>query len=73
MALANALYSASVLDLEIVACFHAHHDIKLGSKNTAKPPVEHQSSRQPAQSESKKALARVEDDFLKFRPIPRYS
>ena len=66
---ANALYSASVLDLETVACFLALQDIKLDPKNTAKPPVERLSSRQPAQSESEKALISAEDDLLKFRPM----
>ena len=69
VAFANALYSASVLDLETVACFLALQDIKLGPKNTAKPPVERLSSKHPAQSESEKALISVEDDLLKFRPM----
>ena len=68
IAFANALYSASVLDRETVACFLAHHEIKLGPKKTAKPPVERLSSRHPAQSESEKALTRVEGDLMKFRP-----
>ena len=71
VAFANALYSASVLDLETVACFLAHHEIKLGPKNTANPPVERLSSNQPAQSESEKALRSVDDDLLKLRPILR--
>ena len=69
VAFANALYSASVLDLETVACFLALQDIKLGPKNTAKPPVERLSSRHPAESESEKALTSAEDDLLKFRPM----
>ena len=52
-----------------MACFLAHHEIKLGPKNMANPPVERLSSRQPAQSESEKALTRVEDDLLKLRPM----
>ena len=68
VAFASALYSASVLDLETVACFLAHQDIKFGPKKIAKPPVDLLSSRQPAQSESEKALTSVEDDLLKFRP-----
>ena len=69
IALANALYSGSVLDRDTVACFLAHHEIKLGPKNMANPLVERLSSRQPAQSESEKALTRVEDDLLKLRPM----
>ena len=68
VAFANALYSASVLDLETVACFFAHHDIKLGPKNIANPPVERLSSTHHAQSESENALTSVDDDLVKFRP-----
>ena len=68
VALANALYSASVLDLDTVACFFAHQEIKLGPKKTAKPPVERLSSRQPAQSKSENALTRVDDDLLNVNP-----
>ncbi|XP_044374722.1 probable cytokinin riboside 5'-monophosphate phosphoribohydrolase LOGL3 [Triticum aestivum] len=46
--LANALYSASVLDLETVGCFLELQDIRLGPTNIAKPPVERLSSTQPA-------------------------
>lgn len=67
VAFASALYPASVLDLETVACFLA--DLRLGPKNIANPPVERLSSRHPAQSELEKALTSVEGDLLKFRPI----
>jgi len=63
VALAKDLYSASVLDLDTVAYFLAHQDIRLLPKNTAKPPVERLSSGHPAQSASEKALTRVELDF----------
>lgn len=68
VALAKALYSASVLDRDTVACFFAHQEIKFGPKKTAKPPVDLLSSKQPAQSESEKAVTSVEDDLLKARP-----
>ncbi|XBI78592.1 hypothetical protein VPH35_088252 [Triticum aestivum] len=68
VALASALYSASVLDRDTVACFFAHQDIKFGPKNTAKPPVERLSSGHPVQSESEKTLTRVEEDLLNVRP-----
>jgi hypothetical protein len=40
----------------------AHHDIKLGSKKTANPPVDFLSSEQPAQSASEKALTRMDEE-----------
>ena len=71
VAFANALYSASVLDLDTVACFFAHQDIRLGPKKIANPPVDRLSSRHPAQSESEKALTSVDEDLLKVRPVFR--
>jgi hypothetical protein len=68
VAFANALYSTSVLDLETAACFRALQEIKLGPKNTSKPPIDLLSSRQPAQSASKKALSKLEADFGNVRP-----
>ena len=68
VAFATALYSASVLDLETVACFLALQDIRLGPKYTAKPPVDLLSSMQPAQSASENALTKIEEDFLKVSP-----
>jgi len=52
VAFANALYSASVLDLDTVGCFLALHEMRFGPKKTAKPLVERQSSTLPAQSAS---------------------
>jgi hypothetical protein len=40
VALAIALSSAYVLDLETVACFCALQEIKFDPKNTANPPVD---------------------------------
>src|SRR5688572_2278644 len=68
VALATALYSASVLDLEIVACFLALQDTRLDPKKIAKPPVERLSSRHLAQSTSEKALTSKEEDLQIFNP-----
>jgi hypothetical protein len=69
VALATDLYSASVLDLETVACFLALQEIRFGPKNTAKPPVDLLSSGHPAQSASEKELTKVEVDFMNVSPM----
>ena len=55
VAFATALYSASVLLLDTVACLRAAQAIKLGPKKTACPPVDRLSSGHPAQSASENA------------------
>jgi hypothetical protein len=69
VAFATALYSASVLDLETVACFFAHHETRLGPKKIANPPVELLSSRQPAQSASENPLTSIDGDLLNINPM----
>jgi hypothetical protein len=68
IALARALYSASVLDLESVACFLALQDIRFDPKNTAKPPIDLRSFGQPAQSTAAKVLTMVDPDLIIWRP-----
>jgi hypothetical protein len=57
-----ALYSTSMLDLDTIFCFLAHHDIKFGPKNIANPPVDFRSSMHPAQSASEKALTIIDGE-----------
>ena len=68
MAFAKALYSASVLDLDTVACLRALQETRLPPKNTAKPPVDRRSSGQPGQSASENALTSVESYLASLRP-----
>jgi hypothetical protein len=63
VALASALYSTYVLDLETVGCFLELHEIRFGPTKIAKPHVDLLSSKSPAQSACVKALNKVERDF----------
>jgi hypothetical protein len=47
---ANAMYSASVDNLEGVGCFLARHEIREGPRKTRKPVTEPLESGHPAQS-----------------------
>lgn len=66
--LAKALYSASVLERDTVACFLALQDTRLDHKNTANPHVDRLSSRLPAQSAYEKPLTRRDEDLHIFSP-----
>jgi hypothetical protein len=68
VALARALYSASVLERGTVAYFLAHQEIRFEPRNTANLPVDRRSSTQPTQSTSEKALTNIEEDRLIFSP-----
>jgi hypothetical protein len=63
VASAITLYSASVLDLHMVFCFLALHEMRFDPRNTANPPVDLLSSTLPVQSASEKALTRVNSYF----------
>jgi hypothetical protein len=66
VALAGALYSASMLDLNTVGCFLALHDTRLDPRNMAKPSLHLLSSRHPAQSTYEKPLTSIDEDLVIF-------
>jgi hypothetical protein len=51
-----------------MTCFLALHETKFDPMNIAKLPVDHLSSRHPAQSTSEKALNRVDNEYLNMMP-----
>jgi hypothetical protein len=65
-----ALYSASVLERDIVCYFLAFYDTKLQQKKIANPHVDLRSSEQPAQSASLNALRIDEEDSRILSPRP---
>jgi hypothetical protein len=68
VALARALYSDSVLALEMVGCFLDAHDNKLQPRKVQYPDVDFQSSGQPVQSASENATSWVEELGLMSSP-----
>jgi hypothetical protein len=57
--LARALYSASVLDLDIVGCFLTLHHTRFVSRKIAKPPVDLQ---------SENPFTSIDEDFVICNP-----
>lgn len=74
VAFTSDLYSVSVLERDMVACFLALHEIKLSPRNTANPPVDRQLSTYLVQSASEKALTIMDFETPILRPrfrVPR--
>ena len=65
VALAIALYSASVLDLANVTCFFELQEMRLLPRYTRNPLVERRSRESPAQSASLKDVREIGDVRLK--------
>ena len=65
VALAIALYSASVLDLATVGCFLEFHEIKLFPRYIRNPLVDRRSELSPAQSASLNEVSDIGECLLK--------
>lgn len=70
MVAAMARYSASAVDLDIVDCFLAFHEIKESPKRMQKPVMDFLVSGHAPQSASEKAFKCNGDDEEKNRPWP---
>jgi hypothetical protein len=62
------LYSASVLEHDIVDYFLELHEMRLGPRKTTKSPVERRSFGHPAQSVFKEPPRTMENDFTCLIP-----
>jgi hypothetical protein len=69
VAMAKLLYSASVDDLETVACFLEDQEIKFGPRKIPKPVVDFLSSGHPVQSVSVKSLRLNDVEPARYRKI----
>jgi hypothetical protein len=69
IALATTLYSISVLDLEIVLCFHALHETRFVPSKIAYPSVDRRSSRESSHSASEIPVINNECHLPIFKTI----
>jgi hypothetical protein len=64
IAFAIALYSACVLDLDIVGCLFALQETRFEPRKIAKPPFDLLSSSHPAQLALEKQLTSIDGDLM---------